>query len=49
MASIYDKISMSTTLWTKIKRWVDIVVLRLMEVGAGLAIGCHTAGALGWR
>ena len=49
MASIYDKIGMSTTLWTKIKRWVNSVVLRLIEVGARLAIGHHTAGAIGWQ
>jgi len=49
MASIYDKIGISTSLWKKIKSWVFSVVLRLMELGAKLAIGFHTAGAIGWR
>ena len=49
MASICDKISMDTTLWTKIKRWVNSAVVRLREVGAKLAIGYHTAGAIEWR
>ena len=49
MASIYDKIGMSTTLWMKIKKWVNNVVLKLMEVGARLTIGYHTVGAIGWQ
>jgi hypothetical protein len=49
MASIYEKIGMSTPLWTKIKRWVSSIVMRLIEVGARLAIAHHTAGAIGWQ
>ena len=49
MASVYDKIGISTTLWTKIKRWVNSVVVRLKEVGAGLGIAYHTAGAIEWQ
>jgi hypothetical protein len=49
MASIHDEIGISTSLWTKIRSWVSSVVLRLMQLGAKLAIGFHTAGAIGWR
>lgn len=48
MASIYENIGMSTPMWTKIKRWFNGAVTRLMEaVGAKLAIGYHTAEAMG--
>ena len=48
MASICDKIGMETTLWTKIERWVNSAVVRLRELGAKLAIGYQTAGAIEW-
>lgn len=49
MASISNEIGMSTSLWTKIKSWVMSVVVQLMQLGTKLAIGFHTAGAIGWR
>ena len=49
MASISNEIGMSTSLWTKIKSWVMSVVVKLMQLGTKLAIGFHTAGAIGWR
>jgi len=49
MASICAEIGMSTPLWMKIRKWVNNVVLKLMEVAARLTIGFHTAGAVGWQ